>query len=32
VARERLFVVEPRLERKNGEPADAGQRVDFSLK
>lgn len=32
VARERLFVVEPRLERKDGEPADAGQRVDFSLK
>jgi hypothetical protein len=32
VARERLFVVEPRLARKDGEPADAGQRVDFSLK
>ena len=32
VPRERLFVVEPRLELKAGEPADAGQRVDFSLK
>ena len=32
VPRERLFVVEPRLERKADEPPAAGQRVDFSLK
>lgn len=32
VPRERLFVVEPRLESKADEPPEAGQRVDFSLK
>ncbi|MFN9807303.1 MAG: DUF748 domain-containing protein, partial [Betaproteobacteria bacterium] len=32
VPRERLFVVEPRLERKADEPPDAGQRVEFLLK
>ena len=32
VPRERLFVVEPRLERKADEPPEAGQRVEFLLK